>query len=235
MAFLRLIGDSHQLHNEYLKLTKGCEYTIQVGDCGYNLEGLQGKLRVGNDFVLGGNHETYDKDSPNYILGQPWSLDHYGVLEIPDFEPIFYMRGEWSIDWKWRLRQQTWPNNGPTTWFPDEELNAEQLMGAIALYNKVKPNFVVTHGCPKSVVKYVTDPNFCLNFGYTQDEINTRTSVALQTMFEIHQPHFWTFGHYHCDKQFEVNGTAFTCLDMLYENRLNTQSYINFEKRQGII
>lgn len=234
MAYLRVLGDCHQEYKEYLKLVEDCEYTIQVGDLGYNVEPLHGKLRSNRDFVVNGNHEDYNKESPNYCMGQSWSLGDYGVLNIPDFEPIFYMRGEWSIDWKWRLRNQTWPQSGPTTWFEEEELSPADLEKAIALYSKVKPNFVVTHGCPKSIIKYVTDPNFCLNFGYTQEDINTRTSLALEEMLQIHQPRYFVFGHYHTYFNQVINGTNFICLDMLHTRKSNKNSYMDFPKYHGI-
>lgn len=34
-------------------------------------------------------------------------------------------------------------------------------------------------------------------------------------MLEIHRPKVWVFGHYHIDKDFELNGTRFICLNEL--------------------
>jgi hypothetical protein len=230
MPYLRFISDVHGLYDEYLLLTQGCEYTVQLGDLGYDLEKIDGKLRIGKDYILFGNHDQYDRENPHYCLKKPYALKDFGILNIPDFPPIFYVRGAWSIDWKWRQRQQEWPQNGPKTWFEEEELSSDELQKAVTLYKKAKPEFVVTHEAPISVVPQVTDPDFVLNFGYDPGVIKTRTSLALQEMFEAHKPTWWLFGHYHFRKEFQVSGTNFICLDMLYKNRSNKNSYIDFDK-----
>ena len=65
------------------------------------------------------------------------------------------------------------------------------------------------------VVRFVTDPAFCVQFGHPPGTIETRTNAALQRMFEAHQPDRWVFGHYHTRWDAKLNGTRFTCLDML--------------------
>ncbi len=40
----------------------------------------------------------------------------------------------------------------------------------------------------------------------------SRTSQALQRMFEIHRPKFWYGGHWHINKTIRFKNCVFTCL-----------------------
>jgi predicted phosphodiesterase len=44
------------------------------------------------------------------------------------------------------------------------------------------------------------------------NKFNTRTGLALQAMFEIHQPEVWLFGHWHINKVQKIGATNFICL-----------------------
>ena len=54
--------------------------------------------------------------------------------------------------------------------------------------------------------------------------INTRTSQALQRMFEEWQPKFWLFGHYHVTKCFKLGNTEFQCLGELVVREIESLS-----------
>jgi hypothetical protein len=41
------------------------------------------------------------------------------------------------------------------------------------------------------------------------------TGWALQELFNIHQPKYWYFGHYHNSWSMIINGTRFKCLNEL--------------------
>lgn len=233
--FIRYIGDSHGRYDLYLNLIKNCDYSIQVGDLGLDYSQLkykngEYKFDTTKHKFLPGNHDNLDKNSLDYCLVQPNCLGDFGLYEIPGIEPIFYVRGAWSIDHKWRQAQQSWPKNGPVTWWPEEELSVAQLEKAIEMYKQVKPAIVVTHEAPMELVQYVTNPEFCLNFGYPAGTIRTRTNMALQVMFDYHKPKIWLFGHYHQRWEDNIKGTEFVCLDMC-RSRDQSTNYYDLELR----
>ena len=71
----------------------------------------------------------------------------------------------------------------------------------------MKPEIVISHDCPASVV-----PEFMTNDWKLEKSF---TGLVLNTMFEIHQPKTWIFGHHHNSKTVTKNGTEFICLDEL--------------------
>lgn len=201
-AWVRLIGDVHGKYDKYLPLTKGAEYSLCVGDIGFNYSYLTRHLNPEKHKIIGGNHDCYNTaDCPNcnksgcdncegrgYVfsdLSQHFLKD-YGVYQIPEFDPIFYVRGAWSID-------QAWRHSG-ISWWKDEELTYQQCDNAICKYQELKPSFMVTHTVPQSIIPYIP---FGKIFG---DKIyNNRTEQMLDNMYEYHQPVHWVFGHWHVD------------------------------------
>ena len=70
---LRIIGDVHgwidkkyphkysyKHSTSYLDITKGCEYSIQLGDMGFNYKPLQKLKPRGHHIFFPGNHDNYD-------------------------------------------------------------------------------------------------------------------------------------------------------------------------------
>jgi hypothetical protein len=133
---------------------------------------------------------------PEHYLGD------FGVWDIPDFERnLFFVRGAWSIDQRLRINQGY-------SWYPKEQLSPEECTAALELYEKEKPDFVVTHAAPMSVVNQ-------LNLHYTGGRpIPNATNKLLEIMFQTHAPKLWVFGHYHQVFDRMVGGTHFVCLDM---------------------
>jgi len=199
MTHLRIIGDVHQHWERYHRLLRKAHFTIQVGDFGFNYSTLLNVNAVRHRF-LGGNHDNYDK------VGMcPHYLGDYGLHSIPDFGDVFFVRGAFSID------QQNGGRDGGrriegVDWWPAEELHMADCYAALEEYSGIKPDFVVTHECPVSVVPRVTKSSRILP---------SRTNQLLQRMFEIHKPKTWVFGHYHKSWSGIINGTRFVCLDEL--------------------
>ena len=86
---------------------------------------------------------------------------------------------------------------------------------ALWQYQKMKPDVMITHECPRSISKHVGDNKILGMFGYNPDRFTTKTSELLEMMFQSHQPKQWYFGHYHNDWYDEINGTQFRCIDEL--------------------
>jgi len=192
---LRLIGDIHTNRKKYLSLIHGAEYSLQVGDLdilGFDWMTEEGVDPEFHKFV-GGNHDNYD------VIGRsPHHLGDFGVWSIPNFGDIFFVRGAWSIDQKWR--------EFGIDWWPDEELSYQKCEEAIELYKEVKPKILVTHACPSNIIKFVTGPDGALRFGFDRPIINTKTDQMLQAMLDHHLPRLHVFGHYHQYFDGWVNG-----------------------------
>jgi hypothetical protein len=114
---------------------------------------------------------------------------------------MMFIGGAWSIDHAWRVEG--------IDWWRDEELSIQELNDLIEVYGDLKPKVMVTHDAPTNAT-YEMFVSKGLALGDKQ--INTRTGDAFQTMFEIHQPELWVFGHWHVTKSQVINGTKFQCL-----------------------
>ena len=221
MDYFRIIGDVHGHISEgqactlprnkgkyYLDLIKDCEYSLQLGDMGFDYSPLMG-LDFGRHCFIGGNHDNYDvtEDIPNYVKD-------FGKLNMGGIE-VFYCRGAFSIDKEDRLRIKH------KCWWAEEELTYAEGLRALASYERAKPKIMVTHDCPIQIARLIGNPQVLRNYGFNPTTFNTSTQQLLQAMFEIHQPDLWVFGHFHQNWQEEVNGTKFICVDELNYITLN--------------
>jgi Icc-related predicted phosphoesterase len=109
---------------------------------------------------------------------------------------IMTVRGAYSIDQSVRIEGVNWWRN--------EEISYKKMEEIIKFYEGMKPKIMTTHECPQSIRDYL--------FGIKERSI---TSMALETMFQIHQPDLWIFGHHHISKNEIINGTKFICLEEL--------------------
>lgn len=205
MSKLRIIGDVHGKWKEYLNIIKDCDYSIQVGDLGFDYEFLK-DVDYTKHIIVPGNHDNYDK-----VVDYDHILHGYGEYSLGGFD-FFFVRGAFSIDWYQRLQKHR--NGGQKTWWEDEELRIDQLKNAIQLYVAAKPQFVISHDCPKAVGKFVSKDSVLEMFGYHPATFTTNTQQALSLMYNYHKPKNWVFGHYHVSKKFNIQGmnTNFHCL-----------------------
>lgn len=196
---LRVIGDCHQRYDRFIPivedaLSKGLE-VVQLGDLGFDYEALK-HIRFS---VIKGNHDDYTKN----IAGD---LGDFGVKILGGIT-FWFVRGEFSIDKANRLAYRDW--------WPEEEISARRLDKAIKLYEKIKPDLVITHGAPRSIINNFSSSDILKSFGFEPTRFSTRTSEALEQMFQIHQPKQHYFGHFHKRWSATINGTMFRCLDEL--------------------
>ena len=196
MSTLRIIGDVHGHYEQYVQVAKEAEYSIQVGDLGFEYDCLK-QLDPNRHRVLAGNHDNYDRMDSGHWLGD------YGAYNVPDFGNVFFVRGGHSIDRGKRLIGQTW--------WPQEEMSYGQLSEIIDVYKEAKPDFVISHECPASV----TEIAFGMKTWDNEIIKPSRTSLLLQSLLEIHQPKHWVFGHHH-RLYFGVHKTTgFICVPLL--------------------
>jgi len=189
---LRIIGDVHGHYKQYHQLLRKAQNTLQIGDFGFDYTTLAA-VDARHHRIIGGNHDNYD------IMGNcPNFLGDYGVHNVDGFGDIFFVRGALSIDKHIRTEG--------VSWWPEEELTMSQCYNALKEYRLVRPNFVVTHSCPVSIIPHVTG---------SLNVIKSRTSQLLEEMFAAYRPSQWTFGHFHKSWTKTIDGTQFTCLDEL--------------------
>lgn len=207
MTRLTFIGDVHGKIPELLNLLErrcnDSDYVLQIGDMGIGFGGvvLPTLNRTYFEFIRG-NHDDPKQCQQHYNYAGEYGYNRHN---------IFYLGGAWSIDHTWR-KEWNLANRPKKVWWEDEELSQQQLDDAIDLYTSTRPRIVATHEAPTETAKRV------LNDGFRVEKlpcVNTRTSIALQHMLDIHQPDYWFFGHYHRTINFTLGSTRFQCLNEL--------------------
>ena len=193
---ITLIGDVHGKYKRYHEIIREKDrhsHSIQIGDFGFDYETLR-NVDPKNHVFIGGNHDNYDKVNsvPNYLGDYGYVNDFNGI----DF---FFFRGAYSIDRQYRTIG--------VDWWEQEQLKIEDFIKARELYRDIKPDLVLTHDCPQSLYSYLLPPGAKI--------YENITSWALEELFNIHQPKFWRFGHFHNSWRKVVNGTDFRCLNEL--------------------
>lgn len=206
MTLTRIIGDIHGKVYDYQAHSiadfKGP--TIQVGDFGIGFAGDYWHENMSNwqeanpqHRFIRGNHDDPDrcKTMPGYI--------NDGVIE----NDVMFIGGAWSIDRAWRTEG--------INWWAKEELSIADLNRLIDIYDTVRPRVMITHDAPTDVTYQMFVQTGLAIGGSNAKKINTRTGQAFQTMFDIHQPDEWYFGHWHVTMQVKFGRTMFHCLGEL--------------------
>jgi hypothetical protein len=134
---------------------------------------------------------------------------------------VMYIGGAWSIDHARRT--------AGVTWWADEECSIEQFNQIIDTYAVACPRVVITHDCPAEAAVYMFQKPGLLWGGASAKLQKTRTASALQAMYEIHQPDFWFFGHWHTNMSFIHKGCSCFCLDKINSEKGVDNSYCYFE------
>lgn len=218
---IRLIGDIHGNTNEYKMLLQNCQFpSIQLGDFGigfqqgdYWHQSIENYLATNGHRFIRGNHDNPSmcKNMQGYIAD--------GTLD----NKTMFIGGAWSIDnpiappgWYRRTAGYDW-------WF-DEECSEEEFDTFLAIYKKNKPEVMITHDCPHNISKQLF-----FNSGLLKGiHYPTRTGMFFQELFDIHQPKFWFFGHYHHTLECKIGNTNFHCLGELdyVDFNLTTLEYV---------
>lgn len=203
---ITLIGDVHGKYKRYHEIIREKdrhEYTIQLGDFGFDYTTLK-NVDPKNHVFIGGNHDQYDiiNDVPNY-LGDYGHVNNFNGIDF------FFFRGAYSIDRQYRTIG--------IDWWENEQVSIDQFMKARELYKDIKPDIMITHDCPQEIVLQMLRPG---------DRVfENNTSWALQELFNIHQPKMWFFGHWHKSRQIQHGNTKFICLNELETYILTKDSY----------
>ena len=190
---MRLIGDIHGNFEEYQSVISDCDESVQLGDFGIGFRRnsmLTNCIMGQNHKFIYGNHDNTDK-----CLEHPNCLGHFGM-----HLGMFFVSGGFSIDRAHRTEGRDW--------WATEELSIAQGNEALNMYEKLKPDIVISHEAP-----------LMINQEMYRNTITSRTSQLLDAMFNVHQPKNWYFGHHHNSFELKIDKTFFRCL--------NTNEYVD--------
>ena len=193
---MRIIGDVHGKFCQYANIIAGTDdATVQVGDFGVGFMRRDGhmtrpptELMHSKDRFIRGNH-----DNPGACRG---IKNHYiedGTIE----GGIMFIGGAYSPDIHLRTEG--------VNWWRDEELSYQQFERIFEDYVKARPDVMITHDCPNSVMRLLFNVSYAAS----------RTRSALESMWDDYKPSLWVFGHHHQSRDMEVKGTRFVCLNEL--------------------
>lgn len=200
-----LVGDIHGQFDSLVKIIYSVkDVVVQLGDLGIGFlhEYVNPAFYLDKDAPYHLTKLTdfqYDRKKFVFLRGNhDWPQmcrEHHNYLgEFGVFKDVFYISGAWSIDCAWRKEGKDW--------WADEELSMEQCYNALEMYTKTKPDIVISHDCPTSVLSMLHS-----------QIIETRTGQLLETMLKEHRPKHWYFAHHHVGWQGDIQGTHFRCLN----------------------
>ncbi len=179
----------------YLNLIEPSTYSVQIGDFGLDYNRLS-DVDPALHRILAGNHDNMPNLTSHF-------LGDFGLQSIPlqsgSFK-FFFARGAHSVDIDCRTEG--------VNWWPDEELNDAQLDAALAQYDSIVPQIVISHDCPSEIVPLVATINVTTK--------PSKTNKLLQSCLDLHAPSLWIFGHHHRNWSFHhQQGTKFVCIGQL--------------------
>ena len=203
---MKILGDVHGKFDALRALVGPNDDVVQIGDFGFDYDVLE-HYDYRKFKLFRGNH-----DNPHKMHWWPHCLGPYGVNTLGG-TTFYFIGGAWSIDGDYRRLSHV--RGGPRTWWQDEELGWEQLDRALVSYIEIKPSIMLSHECPLSIVKEITNADVSRGFGYECGTIETRTNICLERCLRAWQPDLWVFGHYHKSWSRQVGKTLFRCLNEL--------------------
>jgi hypothetical protein len=199
---IRYIGDVHGKFRAYKRLIQDSPPSIQVGDMGVGfIRWPHGEPEQNPPFdamveadarFLRGNHDNFS------VCRRHRQFIRDGLVE----NDTMFIGGAASIDREHRTEGYSW--------WPDEELGTQELNSLVDVYLGARPRIMVTHDCPEQIASIV-----CAIAHQKKISIPSRTRQALQSMWEMHKPEAWVFGHWHFSFDHEIEGTRFICLNEL--------------------
>ena len=204
-----LVGDVHGEFYRYKNIIAKLDTTVQLGDFGIGFPRVVAKPNPAYAFnesnercifvneitncempkehkFIFGNH-----DKTSMCLRHPNCLGKWGI-----YKGMFFVSGGLSIDQEFRKEGRDW--------WRTEELTVAEGYKVLNYYEEIKPDIVITHDCPLRINKLLYS-----------NVIPSRTAQLFDSMFDIHQPKRWYFGHHHLSFCTDVGRTKFQCLNCL--------------------
>src|SRR6478752_5676099 len=182
------MGDCHGKYKQYRRLVKQYPSVVCVGDMGVGFRRLRGYRE--SEWAPNPPHDLMVKYNARYIRGNHDNPEvcarqsqciKDGTVETTHLGKVMYVGGAYSVDQHFRTKGYDW--------WEDEELTHSQFYDIMDTYEATKPDVMVTHDAPVSVVDYIHASHHRFD--------NSRTQQALDGMLAMHQPALWVFGHHH--------------------------------------
>lgn len=203
---MKFIGDVHGKYKQYHAIIRANPNTIQVGDMGV------GFIRYGNyregelhanpfrDLMLetGARFIRGNHDNPGWCKRHSQWIKDGHVETTQNGTKIMFVGGAFSIDKAYRREGYDW--------WADEELSQAEMWDISLSYEKEKPDVMVTHDCPIVMVQEMHSHHMF---------DNSKTQQFMQSLWNMHKPKLWIFGHHHHPFDMEIEGTRFVCLEEL--------------------
>lgn len=226
-----IVGDVHGQHQELVGALReiqslyGIRAAIQVGDFGFYKD-LMARLRDQRIrfpvplHVIDGNHEDHAwlqralltgaarrwKEEANLIYQPRPSLAQIGNSKVG------FLGGALHVD---RPQQHNLLSRFPNY------LLCQQRQQATTLFNREKPELIITHSCPAGIGvgmqgaseldQGVTE--YIINAGFDPGPERDCGESELQKLWQNlkYRPCGWAFGHFHCPSVTTIEGTRFVC------------------------
>jgi len=226
-TYLKITGDIHGKVDRYSQSVRNnTQYSLQIGDLGFNYNGLSGLDPAKHKF-FGGNHDNYD-----VYYDSPHSLGDYGMIRSLDL-PFYFIRGAFSIDVDGRIQAEL--RSGKKSWWKEETLPLDVMYKVYDDYKKVHPKVVITHTCPTSIARIIGNGNVLRVYGYNPDTFTDPTSELLQQCLEAYPPKVWIFGHFHQTFIKTIGDTLFICLNIGESLSVNQDGTFNHRNVKGTL
>ncbi|MFH1022021.1 MAG: metallophosphoesterase [Planctomycetota bacterium] len=228
-----IVGDVHGRHEKLAEVLRQAqadyriEGAIQVGDFGFRRELLGHDRRPGVRYpvplhVIDGNHEDHRwlrralrggtarnwRDSANLVYQPRPSVAVFGSSRAG------FMGGALHVDRP--QRHNLWSG------FPNYILR-RQREHATALFNRERPELIVTHSCPSRIgiglagvaghAHNVAEHIAAAGFDPGPDNDCGEVELGRLWCDLAYRPRAWVFGHFHRALQVAIEGTRFVCVD----------------------
>lgn len=209
---LRVIGDAHGGYGRYLHLVSEADYSVQLGDLGFDYRCLEGLDPTHHKFIPG-NHDNYDK------LPLPHALMTFGAVSLGPYK-FWYARGANSIDKQYRTEG--------LSWWANEQMSQAELEACVEDFEREQPLVVFTYDAPYQLYEELIGIG---RNGFGPIRPNP-TCLMLDECFRRWQPQLWLFGHHHRDYTTWKGHTHFKCLQELQTMDFDTYGYGNLGKER---
>jgi len=223
-----IVGDVHGQHRELAEVLRqvqtdlGIAAAIQVGDFGFDAEHMAQLPRFPVPVhVIDGNHENHAWLRRALLTGaaNAWQKEANLIYQPrPSVawlgkSKIGFMGGALHVD-----RPQ---KHNLLSRFPNYILRRHREQ-AMALFNREKPELIVTHSCPAGVgIGIRCSPELeagvaehVVKAGFDPGPPGDCGEVELRELWRelIYRPRGWAFGHFHRTHEALVEGTHFVCV-----------------------
>jgi predicted phosphodiesterase len=199
---------------------------IQVGDFGFFSYIIAAAKKAGLCFpvpvyAVDGNHEDHkwlaQSTADDSVLKWRKEMNLYymprpSILKL-NGSKIGFLGGALHVD-----RPQNFDAASGTSNF----IRKEERVEATRLFNKEKPELIVTHTCPTGIgIGIQGDPMFIpgiqtyiIAAGYDPGVNGDCGDSELTLLWKSlnYEPRAWTFGHFHADHEKKINNTDFVCI-----------------------